>query len=64
MKLSVQPIRIEIIDNESARLVATVQAVDNSAVKVELFQEINWREWLALADAVRKAMNMMDRGAA
>lgn len=64
MKLSVQPTRIEIVDKESARLVATVQAIDDSAVKVEFFQAICWSEWLALTDAVRKAMNMMDKGAA
>jgi hypothetical protein len=63
MKLSVSPTRIEIVDKENDRLVATVVAVDDSAVKVEFFQAVGWNEWLNLTDAVRKAMNMMDKGA-
>ena len=63
MKLSVQPTRIEIVNKEIDRLVATVVAVDDSAVKVEFFQSVDWNEWLALTDAVRKAMHMMDKGA-
>ena len=63
MKLSVQPTRIEIVDKENDRLVATVGAVDDSAVKVEFFQSVGWNEWLNLTDAVRKAMHMMDKGA-
>ncbi len=64
MKLSVQPTRIEIVNKEIDRLVATVVAVDDSAVKVEFFQSVDWNEWLNLTDAVRKAMHMMDKGAA
>jgi hypothetical protein len=64
MKLSVQPTRIEIVNKEIDRLVATVVAVDDAAVKVEFFQAVDWNEWLALTDAVRKAMHMMDKGAA
>ena len=64
MKLSVSPTRIEIVDKENDRLVATVVAVDESAVKVEFFQSVDWNEWLNLTDAVRKAMHMMDKGAA
>ena len=63
MKLSVSPTRIEIVDKENDRLVATVVAVDDSAVKVEFFQSVDWNEWLNLTDAVRKAMHMMDKGA-
>jgi len=63
MKLSVQPTRIEIVNKEIDRLVATVVAVDDSAVKVEFFQSVDWNEWLNLTDAVRKAMHMMDKGA-
>ncbi len=63
MKLSVSPIRIDIFDKENDRLVATVVAVDESAVKVEFFQSVDWNEWLNLTDAVRKAMHMMDKGA-
>ena len=63
MKLSVSPTRIEIVDKENDRLVATVVAVDESAVKVEFFQSVDWNEWLNLTDAVRKAMHMMDKGA-
>jgi len=63
MKLSVQPTRIDIFDKENDRLVATVVAVDESAVKVEFFQAVGWNEWLNLTDAVRKAMHMMDKGA-
>ena len=63
MKLSVSPTRIEIVDKEIDRLVATVVAVDDSAVKVEFFQSVDWNEWLNLTDAVRKAMHMMDKGA-
>jgi len=64
MKLSVQPTRIEIVNKENNRLVATVQAVDDAAVKVEFFKAVGWNEWLALTDAVSKAMHMMDKGAA
>ena len=64
MKLSVSPTRIEIVNKEIDRLVATVVAVDDSAVKVEFFQSVDWNEWLNLTDAVRKAMHMMDKGAA
>jgi hypothetical protein len=64
MKLSVHPIRIDIFDKENDRLVATLQAVDDSAVKVEFFQAVGWNEWLNLTDAVRKAMHMMDKWAA
>ena len=63
MKLSVQPTRIEIVNKEIDRLVATVVAVDDSAVQVEFFQSVDWNEWLNLTDAVRKAMHMMDKGA-
>ena len=63
MKLSVQPTRIEIVNKEIDRLVATVVAVDDSAVQVEFFQAVGWNEWLNLTDAVRKAMHMMDKGA-
>jgi len=63
MKLSVQPTRVEIVDKENDRLVATVVAVDDSAVQVEFFQAVGWNEWLNLTDAVRKAMHMMDKGA-
>jgi hypothetical protein len=63
MKLSVQPTRIEIVNKEIDRIVATVVAVDDSAVKVEFFQSVDWNEWLNLTDAVRKAMHMMDKGA-
>jgi hypothetical protein len=64
MKLSVQPTRIEIVDKENDRLIAYVVAVDAEAVKVEFFQAVGWNEWLNLTDAVRKAMHMMDKGAA
>jgi hypothetical protein len=64
MKLSVSPTRVEIVNKEIDRLVATVVAVDDSAVKVEFFQSVDWNEWLNLTDAVRKAMHMMDKGAA
>jgi hypothetical protein len=64
MKLSVSPTRIEIVNKENDRLVATVVAVDEAAVKVEFFQAVDWNEWLNLTDAVRKAMHMMDKGAA
>jgi hypothetical protein len=63
MKLSVSPTRIEIVDKENDRLVATVVAVDDAAVKVEFFWAVSWNEWLNLTDAVRKAMHMMDKGA-
>ena len=63
MKLSVSPTRIDIFDKENDRLVATVVAVDEAAVKVEFFQAVGWNEWLNLTDAVRKAMHMMDKGA-
>jgi len=64
MKLSVSPTRIEIVDKEIDLLVATVVAVDDSAVQVEFFQAVGWNEWLDLTNAVRKAMHMMDKGAA
>jgi hypothetical protein len=64
MKLSVQPTRIEIVDKENDRLIAYVVAVDAEAVKVEFFQAVGWNDWLNLTDAVRKAMHMMDKGAA
>jgi len=31
---------------------------------VEFFQAVGWNEWLDLTNAVRKAMHMMDKGAA
>lgn len=58
MKLLVDPVKIEIID-EDHLTVATVEAVDGIVAKVELKQMLGWHSWMDLSDAVRKAMHMM-----
>jgi hypothetical protein len=62
MKLSVYPTRIEIIDDETKTLMATVTMVDGVCVKVELPSVVGWHDWLDLTDAVRRAMHMMGMG--
>jgi len=60
MSLSVLPTRVEILNEEMKQLVATVEAVDEVACKVEICQIVGWDDWLNVADAVRRAMHMMD----
>jgi hypothetical protein len=60
MKLSVNPVKIEIYDEEMhGHVVATVEAVDGIVARVEIKQVVGWCDWLDLTDAVRKAMHMM-----
>lgn len=51
--------RCEIVQADGA-LLATVEAVDEVAVKIEIGQVVGWNDWLDLTDAVRKAMLMME----
>lgn len=41
-------------------LVATVEVVDEAAVRVEIKQIVGWISWIDLTDAVRRVMMMMD----
>jgi hypothetical protein len=59
MKLSVNPVSVEIYDEEMKHLVATVEAVDGIVARVEIKQVVGWHDWLDLTDAVRRAMHMM-----
>jgi hypothetical protein len=60
MKLAVNPVKIEIYDEEMhGHIVATVEAVDGIVARVEIKQVVGWHDWLDLTDAVRKAMHMM-----
>ncbi len=60
MKLVVNPVKIEIYDEEMhGHIVATVEAVDGIVARVEIKQVVGWNDWLDLTDAVRKAMHMM-----
>jgi len=59
MKLSVNPVTVEIYDEEMKRLAATVESVDEVVCKVEILQVVGWNDWLNITDAVRKAMHMM-----
>jgi hypothetical protein len=60
MKLVVNPVKIEIYDEEMhGHVVATVEAVDGIVARVEIKQVVGWNDWLDLTDAVRKAMHMM-----
>lgn len=40
-------------------VVATVELMDDVAVKVDVKQVVGWREWYDLTDAVRKVMVLM-----
>ncbi len=63
MKLVVNPVKIEIYDEEMhGHVVATVEAVDGIVARVEIKQVVGWNDWLDLTDAVRKAMHMMGMG--
>ena len=63
MKLVVNPVKIEIYDEEMhGYVVATVEAVDGIVARVEIKQVVGWHDWLDLTDAVRKAMHMMGMG--
>jgi hypothetical protein len=60
MKLAVNPVKIEIYDEEMhGHIVATVEAVDGIVSRVEIGQVVGWHDWLDLTDAVRRAMHMM-----
>jgi hypothetical protein len=60
MKLVVNPVKIEIYDEEMhGHVVATVEAVDGIVARVEIKQVVGWHDWLDLSDAVRKSMHMM-----
>jgi hypothetical protein len=60
MKLVVNPVKIEIYDEEmNGHIVATVEAVDGIVARVEIKQVVGWHDWLDLTDAVRRAMHMM-----
>jgi hypothetical protein len=60
MKLVVNPVKIEIYDEEMhGHVVATVEAVDGIVARVEIKQVVGWHDWLDLTDAVRRAMHMM-----
>ena len=60
MKLVVNPVKIEIYDEEMhGHVVATVEAVDGIVARVEIKQVVGWNDWLDLSDAVRRAMHMM-----
>lgn len=41
-------------------IVATVELVDEAAVKVDIRQVVGWNDWLDLTDAVRKVMLLME----
>ena len=63
MKLIVNPVKIEIYDEEMhGHVVATVEAVDGIVARVEIKQVVGWNDWMDLTDAVRKAMHMMGMG--
>jgi hypothetical protein len=63
MKLVVNPVKIEIYDEEMhGHVVATVEAVDGIVARVEIKQVVGWHDWLDLTDAVRRAMHMMGMG--
>jgi len=60
MKLVVNPVKIEIYDEEMhGHIVATAEAVDGIVARVEIKQVVGWNDWLNITDAVRKAMHMM-----
>jgi hypothetical protein len=60
MKIVVNPVKIEIYDEEmNGHIVATVEAVDGIVARVEIKQVVGWHDWLDLTDAVRRAMHMM-----
>jgi len=62
MKLAVNPVSVEIYDEETKHLVATVEANDDVTCKVQILQMVGWNDWLDLTDAVRRAMHMMGMG--
>ena len=41
-------------------IVATVELVDEAAVKVDIRQVVGWNDWLNLTDAVRRVMLLME----
>lgn len=41
-------------------IVATVELVDEAAVKVDIRQVVGWKDWYDLTDAVRKVMVLME----
>ena len=59
MKLSVNPVSVEIYDEGMKHLVATVDMNDDVTCKVQILQMVGWNDWLDLTDAVRRAMHMM-----
>lgn len=59
MKLSVNPVSVEIYDEEMKHLVATVDMNDDVTCKVQVLQVVGWNDWLDITDAVRRAMHMM-----
>ncbi len=59
MKLSVNPVSVEIYDEEMKHMVATVDMNDDVTCKVQVLQVVGWNDWLDLTDAVRRAMQMM-----
>lgn len=50
----------EIFDDTTNTLIATVKAMDDVVVSVDIKQVVGWKDWYELTDAVRKAMVMME----